>query len=98
MVTMVVVGGGGQHESETYASRFHIGILQYHECHYKTSLTSSIDSIIHGLETREITEFHPRFDFRKLFDLQVSCRCLHKGVDKFFKLGGLVINKPSYPN
>ena len=41
-----------------------------------TSICSNIDSIIHGLETREITEIYPRFDFRKLFDLQVSCRCL----------------------
>ena len=31
-----------------------------------------IDSIIHDKDYR----FHARFDFRKLFDLQVSCRCL----------------------
>ena len=27
-----------------------------------------------------------------------ATRPRNKGVDKFFKLGGLVINKPSYPN
>ena len=38
--------------------------------------TAIVDSIIHGLETIKIYGFHARFDFRKLFDLQVSCRCL----------------------
>ena len=42
----------------------------------RSEVSSTIDSRIHGLETREITGFHPRFDFRKLFDLQVSCRYL----------------------
>ena len=39
------------------------------------TLCGSIDSIIHGLETREITEFHARFDFRKLYSLLNVYRC-----------------------
>ena len=45
-----------------------------------------IDSIIHGLETRKITEFHARFDFRKLYSLLNVYRCYSECT--FLCIGG----------
>ena len=51
--------------------------------------TATIDSIIHGLETRKITEFHARFDFRKLYSLLNVYRCYSESCPyAAFQVGG----------
>ena len=57
------------------------------------TLVLTIDSIIHGLETREITEFHARFDFRKLYSLLNVYRCFLECT--FLCIGGRRVTRPS---
>ena len=57
------------------------------------AFAATIDSIIHGLETREITEFHARFDFRKLYSLLNVYRCYSECT--FLCIGGRRITRPS---
>ena len=56
-------------------------------------IDAAIDSIIHGLETREITEFHARFDFRKLYSLLNVYRCYSECT--FLCIGGRRVTRPS---
>ena len=56
-------------------------------------IAHNIDSIIHGLETREITEFHACFDFRKLYSLLNVYRCYSECT--FLCIGGRRVTRPS---
>ena len=57
-------------------------------------MIGTIDSIIHGLETRKITEFHARFDFRKLYSLLNVYRCYSECTFLCLEDEGFGLNTP----